>query len=301
VGTGAGAPTLKRGGPSILIHRNGERFMFDCGEATQLAVKRYRFRLKGLRAVFITHMHGDHVLGLPGLVMSLSLNSAVQELKVYGPRGLNEFMKSIFKSTNYWPNFSLEINEIDFLAAPAEIFSTDEYLVRAVSSDHVVPSFAYSFEEKPRQGRFNSEKANEIGIPRGPLWGALQRGESITFHGESVTPNQVLGPPRRGAKIVYSGDTRPCGRILELATNADLFIHEATMNDDDVEGAWAGGHSTVSQALRMIAQSHCARAVLTNFGQSVDVARLKTEFSASSEMSFAEDGVSVEVEPETEV
>jgi ribonuclease Z len=295
VGTGAGAPTLQRGAPAILIKREGEGFLFDCGEATQLALRKQGLGFRGLKAVFITHMHGDHVLGLPGLIMSLSLNANPDEIRVFGPVGLDEFLKQVFEKTGFEPKFPLLTTEVESTLKPVSIFSSNDYSVLAVSADHTVPSLCYALIENPRPGEFIVERAVSLGVPKGPLWGKLQRGESVHISDKTILPKDVLGMPRRGRKIVYSGDTRPCNEVLEMGRGADLFIHESTMPDNGIEEAWMGGHSTVTQALRILQKAGCIRGVLTNFGQKINKEDLEHIIEGFSGISSAFDGLTLEI------
>ncbi|MEM3670858.1 MAG: ribonuclease Z [Thermoprotei archaeon] len=269
LGTGAGAPTPRRGAPSIIVRRGSRAFMFDCGEGTQIAMKRFRTGFSRLTDVIVTHMHGDHVLGVPGLLMSLSLNASPEAITVHGPKGLGEFLDAALRTTSFRPKFDLKINEFEPPSTPSTLIDEKDFSVQIVSADHSMPSFAVALVEKSRPGVFDVEACRRLGVPKGPLWGRLQRGEKITVNGETITPEQVMGPRRRGRKIVYSGDTRPCERVLELGAGADVFIHEATMPDDSSDEAWEGGHSTLSQALQIIGKSGCSHGVLTNFGQKV--------------------------------
>lgn len=294
IGTGSGAPSPERGSPSILIRREGVGLMFDCGEATQLAMRRQKLRFRGLEAIFISHMHGDHVLGLPGLIMTLNLNTNIEKLRVYGPRGISHYLSCVFEATAFQPKLELEVREIEQTSSPILVYRGEGFGVYAVSSNHVVQSFAYALIEDDRPGRFNVEKALELGIPRGRLWGELQRGKSVEVNGRLVTPEQVLGPKRRGRKIVYSGDTRPCDAVLELARGSDVFIHEATFADDRLEEAIAGGHSTISEALEMIRKSECRLGVLTNLGQTVSKEDLE-KLVVDGNVLVASDGLTLEV------
>lgn len=294
IGTGSGAPSLTRGSPSILVRREGVGLLFDCGEATQLAMKRQKVRLRGLEAVFVTHMHGDHVLGLPGLIMTINLNTNIERLRVYGPKGIAGFLGCVFGSTFFEPKLRLEVTEIEPTATPVAVHRGEGFSVYAVSSKHVVPSLAYALVEDSRPGKFDVQKALELGVPRGRLWGELQRGRSVEVNGRVVEPKEVLGPARRGRRVVYSGDTRPCDSVLELGRGADVFIHEATFADDRLEEAVVGGHSTISEAIEIIRRSGCGLGVLTNLGQTVTQEDLE-KLVLDRNIVVASDGLTLEV------
>lgn len=268
-GTGAGAPTSERGAPAILVKRGGEAILFDCGEGTQISLRRFGFGLRGLKSIFITHMHGDHVLGIPGVIMSLSLNSRLEELHVFGPFGLDRFLKGVFDSAYFEPGFKVEIHVIEPTDSPIKIFEGKDYAVLSVASEHTTPSLAYALVEADRPGRFDTESALRLGVPEGELWKELQKGHDVVVGDNIVHPAQVLGQPRPGRRVVYSGDTRPCERVLRMGMKADVFIHEAAMPDDSLEGAIEGGHSTISEAIRVLVKSECRFGIITNFGQKV--------------------------------
>jgi ribonuclease Z len=293
IGTGAGAPTHERGAPSLMLIREGERFVFDCGEGTQIAIRKFGLGFRGLKAVFVTHLHGDHVLGIPGLVMTLNLNSHQESLAVFGPKGIKNFLESVFDSTFFEPKFELRVVEIEPTTEPLEVYTGNRFSILTVKAEHTVPSVAYALVEHERPGEFMVERALELGVPKGPLWAKLQRGQSVQVNGKTIHPSQVLGPPRRGRKIVYSGDTRPCEQVLKMGYGADVFVHEATMPDDSMEEAVAGGHSTISEAIRVLKLSGCKVGVLTNFGQKVR----KEDLKIVEEFGFlaAFDGLSLDV------
>jgi ribonuclease Z len=212
--------------------------------------------------IFITHMHGDHVLGLPGLLQTMSLLDRQRELEIYGPVGIKAFVKAIEKTVQFVLTFRVEIHEI----RKEGIACTEkEYEVLAGQTDHVTPSWAYALLEKPRPGRFDPKKAEALGIPEGPLWSKLQHGEKVKMSkGKLVKPEQVVGVPRPGRKIVYSGDTRPTTNLLLLAERADLLIHEATFENELEEKAIEDGHSTPAQAAKIAKKAKVKRLVLTH-------------------------------------
>ena len=262
LGTAASIPTVERALPSVVVKRKNELFMFDCGEGVQRQMIKARVGFHKKMKVFVTHMHGDHVLGLPGLLQSMSLLDRTRKLEIYGPVGIKEFIKAIQRTVQFVLTYQVEICEIENEGVVCE---ENEYYVQVAQTDHVIPSFAYALIEKPRPGKFNPEKADRLGIPEGPLWSKLQHGEKVKLPtGKMVTPEQVVGSPRVGRKIVYSGDTRPVKSLEKLAESADLLIHEATLDDDLTERAEEDGHSTPSQAARTAKKAKAKRLVLTH-------------------------------------
>jgi len=237
--------------------------MLDCGEGVQRQMIRARVGFHRKTKVFITHMHGDHVLGLPGLLQTMSLLDRKKKLEVFGPIGIKVFIKGIQQTVQFVLTFPIEITEVKEAGL---VCQEKEYEVHAVKTDHEVPSLAYALVEKPRPGRFNPEKAKALGIPEGPLWSKLQHGEKVKLSGGRVVkPEQVVGTPRSGRKVVYSGDTRPTESLLKLAANADLLIHDATFDDEMLDRAQEDGHSTPSQAAETATKAKAKRLVLTHF------------------------------------
>jgi len=262
LGTGGSVPTPDRGLPAVLIQRDGEHFLFDCGEGVQrqMIIGKTGFHKK--MKVFITHMHGDHVLGLPGLMQTMALLDRQRKLDVYGPPGIQIFLEAMRESLAFGLTFPVEIHEIE---KPGIICEEEEYDVEAVLSDHVIQSFAYAFVEKPRPGRFHPEKAKALNVPEGPLWSKLQHGNSVKVpSGRIVRPEQVADSARAGRKIVYTGDTRPFKSLVTLASNADMLIHDGTLDDDLAERAALDGHSTPSQAASTAKKAKVKQLVLTH-------------------------------------
>lgn len=262
LGTAGSLPTNDRSLPSIVVQREGDILMFDCGEGTQRQMMRAGIGFNRKMIVFITHMHGDHVLGLPGMMQTMSLLGRDKPLKIYGPPGIKAFIEAVISTVKFWLSFPVEVNEIE---REGVVYDGGAYEVRAVWADHSIPSLAYAFIEKPRPGKFYPEKAAALGIPKGPLWSMLQRGMDVVLpDGRIIKPSDVLGPPRPGRKIVYSGDTRPSERIAELAYGADVLIHEATLGDDLIERAEEEGHSTPSGAARIALKANVKHLILVH-------------------------------------
>jgi len=295
LGTAASIPTVARALPSVVVKRKNEVLMFDCGEGVQRQMIKARVGFHKKMKVFVSHMHGDHVLGLPGLLQSMSLLDRTQLLEVYGPVGIKAFIEGIRQTVQFVLTFPVEIHEIEEEGVVCE---EKEYYVQAGRTDHVIPSLAYALVEKPRPGRFNPEKAKVLGVPEGQLWSKLQHGEKVkTPTGKIVKPEQVVGAPRPGIKITYSGDTRPTKSLAKLAENADLLIHEATLGDDLVERAQEDGHSTPSQAAETAKKAKVKRLVLTHLSSRYKSAEplLKQARKIFSNTEVAEDFMELEI------
>jgi len=262
LGTSASVPTPKRSLPAIVVKRENEQFMFDCGENAQrqMIIAKTGFHKK--MKVFITHMHGDHILGLPGLLQTMALLDRTRELDIYGPPGIRRFLADIKETVQFVLTFSVNIHEI---TGPGLVCDEEQYTVEAVRSNHVIESLAYALVEKPRPGRFYPKKAKAVGLKEGSLWSDLQRGLKVKLpNGQVIRPEDVMGPPRKGRKVVYTGDTRPFEGFAEFAADADLLINECTLSDELRERADEDGHSTPSQAAENAKKAKAKKLVLTH-------------------------------------
>jgi ribonuclease Z len=253
-GTAGSVPTARRGLPALLLRAGGERILFDCGEGTQQQLLR-SVGLPDLGAVFLTHFHLDHWLGLPGMIKTFDLRARERPLSIYGPPGLDRLfslMRPVIGRTGY----PLELIKLE----PHAEVRFGSFLVTPFPVKHRVEAYGYAFVEDERPGRFDVEAARELGVREGPDFGRLQRGETV----DGVTPAQVMGETRQGRRIVLSGDTAPCQAVEVFAHGADLLIHEATFMEDERDRARETGHSTARQAaeiardagVRMLALSH---------------------------------------------
>jgi len=260
LGTSASVPTKNRSLPSIMIIRDGEQLLFDCGEGTQRQVVKAGLGLRKKLKIFITHMHADHVLGLAGILMSLSLTGRQDPLDVYGPSKLQAFIEYMRELFNFNPSFDVVVHRV----SEGTVYQGKGFKVMAFKVKHVTESYGYALIEELRPGRFDSKKAEELGIPKGPLWKALQEGKAVVIGGREIKPEDVLGPPRRGLKIVYSGDTAPTREVVEVSKGADLLIHEATFDDTLQDRAASELHTTASQAASIALEANAKKLVLTH-------------------------------------
>ena len=261
LGTGGSIPTYQRGLSAIAIRRKAELLLFDCGEGTQRQMIQAGVGFHRKTKIFITHMHGDHILGLPGLLQTMSLLDREKKLEVYGPQGIKAFVEAICQTVRFTLIFPVEVSEVE----AGLICEERDYEVHAAPSNHITLGFAYALMEKPRPGRFNPEKARALGVPQGHLWSKLQSGSSVKLpEGNIVKPEMILASPRPGRKIVYTGDTMPAENLVKFAENADLLIHEATFDNELEERAREDGHSTPSQAAKIAKEARVKRLVLTH-------------------------------------
>ena len=247
LGTAGSMPTARRSPTALVVRRGGERLLFDCGEGTQRQFLRSTLGLVDLTEVFLTHFHADHYLGLPGMLKTFSLRGRELPITIYGPPGLDDLFASLGKIFGRL-SFPVELETL----RPGDSLERDGYLLETFATEHGVSALGYALVELPRPGRFDVEIADSLGVPPGPERGALQRGEAVTLaSGDVVKPEQVLGPPRVGRKLVLSGDTAPSRAVVEAANGADLLVHEATFCADEQERAEETRHSTAAEAAQV--------------------------------------------------
>jgi ribonuclease Z len=275
LGTAGSVPTLERSLPAVLIKRQNEQLMFDCGEGVQRQMIKAKVGFHKKTKIFISHMHGDHVLGLPGLLQTMALMDRQKKLEIYGPEGIKQFLECVRETLQFGLTFPVEIHEIYDAGVICE---EKDYIVEAARSNHVVLGLAYAFVEKPRPGKFYPEKARALGVPEGELWSRLQHGERIKLpDGRVVSPDDVMGSRRQGRKIVYTGDTRPFKGFAKFAASADLIIHDATFDDTLSEKAEVDGHSTPGQAAKEAKKAKAKKLVLTHISARYSDAQLLLE------------------------
>jgi len=261
LGTGGSWPTIKRNVSSIAVKRGSEIILFDCGEGTQRQFQRSNLSYMQISKIFITHFHGDHFLGLPGLIQTMQLNDREDILYIYGPKGIRELLNKLLSLGYFKPEYKIIPQEMD----DGSTLNFKGYNIYSLKVKHKVPTLAYCIEEHNRPGKFNKPKALKLGIPEGPLFNKLQKGKSITLNnGRKITSNMVLGPPRKGRKIVISSDTKPYKRLIGFSKNADVLIHDATFDSELQDLANNYGHSTAFQAAEIAKQAEVDKLFLTH-------------------------------------
>jgi len=262
LGTAGAIPTKNRSLPSVVLQCGNALLMFDCGEAAQRQMLLAKVGFHKEMKIFVTHMHGDHVLGLPGLLQSMALMDRKREVEVYGPVGIAHFLQCLQETLQFAVTYPVKIFEVTDAGL---VCDAEDFTVTAAKSNHVLPSYAYCFWEKQRPGKFHPEKAKAFGVPVGEAFGKLQRGETYTLpDGAVVKPEDVSDAPRKGRKIVYTGDTRPFPEFPAFAADADVVIHECTFDDALAEKANVDGHSTPTQAAKEAAEAHAKKLLLTH-------------------------------------
>jgi ribonuclease Z len=267
-GTGGSVPSSRRGLPAVLIRRGGEHILFDCGEGTQRQLIK-SVGLADIESVFITHFHADHWLGLPGMLKSFALRERSLPLRVYGPPGLIGLMEQMRFVYGRLP-YELSVAEL----APTETVARDGYLIGAIPVRHKGDAcYGYALVEDARPGHLDPELAQRLGVMPGPDFGRLQRGETV----DGVAPEQVLGAVRAGRKIVISGDTAPCDRLIDAARESDLLVHEATFAQEEAERARQTSHSTARQAAEVAREARVGMLALTHISSRYPGGELREE------------------------
>ncbi len=260
LGTAGSLPTPERNTSAILINREGEMMLFDCGEGTQRQMMRARTGMMRCNYIFLTHLHADHILGIPGLLETMAFQGRTEPLIIAGPMYTHRLVEA-FKAVCYFSrDFEVQAVELE----PGDVVRMEGYQVRALETRHSVPSLGYCLEEDLRLGRFNRQAAEALGIPHGPLFGRLQHGHSVQIEDKTVEPAQVMGPPRPGRKVVYTGDTRPCRSVEIASQGADLLIHDGALADDMANWARDTKHSTAGEAANVARNAGARQLILTH-------------------------------------
>jgi ribonuclease Z len=294
LGTSAARPTVERNVSSLVITREGESLMFECGEGTQRQMMRYGVTF-ALHDIFFSHFHGDHFLGVVGLLRTLGLQGRTEPMRLHGPRGCRRILEQALQVGVERTPFEVAITEL----APGQSLARDGYEVRAFAVEHGPNALGYALIERDRLGRFDPEAARRAEVPEGPLWGRLQRGQTVQLpDGRTVGPEGIVTPPRPGRRVVYSGDTRPCESTVEAATGADLLVHEATFDEEEKDRARETAHATAREAAEVARRAGVRRLALTHLSArySRDAAALLAEAQAVfPETVVAKDGLELDV------
>ncbi len=244
LGTGGSFPSPQRGVSSIAIKINGDVLLFDCGEGTQRQLMLSSLSFMHITKIFITHFHGDHYLGLPGLLQTMALNGRTKDLEIFGPKGTEQLVTILERISYYSRTFDLVLHELK----DKQVEHFEGFKVTAHRLDHPLPTLGYLLEEDDRPGKFDTNAAKLLELPEGPLWGKLQAGETIVWNGQPITPEMVMGPRRPGRRVFIAMDTKPIMGLPEVVRGIDVLVHEATADRSLEEKANKFGHSTAAQA-----------------------------------------------------
>ena len=274
LGTSAAQPTEKRGLSCICLEKEGEILMFDAGESAQISYMKSGLGWNKKMKLFVTHLHGDHCVGILGLLQTMSMQNRTESLEIFGPKGIDEFLAANIKILNFGLSFSILITIVN----EGTIYENNKFLIHAAKANHSITAFSYLFEEKDKPGRFNVEKAKELGIPEGELWNKLQNGENISNNEKIIKPEQVLGQKRLGKKIGISGDTMPTKELEECFRECDYLVFDSTFLDEEKQKAQDTCHSTAKQAAELAKKANVKNLILTHFS-----ARYKDEIGHKTE------------------
>jgi len=299
LGTSAARPTVERNVSGLAIHREGETLLFECGEGTQRQMMRYGVSF-ALSEIFFTHFHADHFLGVIGLIRTLGLQGRPEPLFLYGPKGAKKVLSTALQLGVERVPFPVEIHEVkagDTVSGPLR---RDGYDIRAFPTEHGGgPSLGYILKEHVRRGRFDVDRARAAGIPEGPMWGKLSKGEPIELaDGRRLTADGFVGPARPGRLVAITGDTRPCAATVDAAQGADVLIHEATFGEEERDRARDTGHSTAKEAAQVALAAKAKRLVLSHVSARYSISAdelVKEAREVFPNASVAKDGMEVDV------
>ena len=261
LGTSAAQPTAERGLTCICLEREGEILMFDAGEGAQLSYLKSGLGWNKKMKIFVTHLHGDHCIGILGLLQTMTLQNRTEPMEIYGPDGIEEFIAANIKVLNFGLSFPVVITTVK----EETIVDEKTYIVNACEADHSIMSFSYLFQEKDKPGRFFPEKANELGVPEGELWHKLQTGQDVQVENKVVKSSDVLGEKRPGKKIGISGDTRPTKKLEKFFTGCDYLSFDSTFSDELQDKAIETHHSTAKEAAELAKNANVSNLILTHF------------------------------------
>ncbi len=300
LGTSAARPTVERNVSGLALVREGETLLFECGEGTQRQMMRYGVGF-ALSEIFFTHFHADHFLGVIGLLRTLGLQGREEPIRLYGPKGAKKLLESAIKLGVERVPLGVESEEVKAGGKAGEggRGMREGYDIQVFATEHGGGSVGYAIVEAQRLGRFDPAKAQALGVPEGPLWGKLQRSETVTLaDGRTVGPEGIVGAPRPGRKVVITGDTRPCASVVDAATGADLLVHEATFGEEEKERAKETGHSTAREAAQVALAAGVKKLVLSHVSArySLNADELVKEArEVFPETVVAKDGMTIEV------
>ena len=261
LGTSAAQPTPYRGLSCICLERNGEIFMFDAGEAAQIAFMKSKLGWNKKMKILVTHMHGDHCVGILGLLQTMSMQGRTEKLEIFGPRGIDDFISANIKILNFGLTFPIMINIVN----EGIIVDEKEYTIHVCKAEHSITAYSYRFDEKDKPGRFNPEKAKQFRVPEGELWSRLQDGNIVEVNGKRIQPSDVLGEKRQGKKIGISGDTRPTEKLEKFFHKCNYLTFDTTFLEELKEKALETRHSTATEAGKFAHDAKVENLIMTHF------------------------------------
>jgi len=261
LGTSGAMPTTDRGLTCICLVKDNEILMFDAGEGAQISYLKSGLPWNKKMKIFVTHLHGDHCIGILGLLQTMNLQNRTESVEIFGPDGIDEFIAANIKILNFGLSFPVLISRVN----EGLIVDEKDYSVFANDASHGIPAFSFRFDEKERPGEFFPENAKALEIPEGKLWRELQMGNSIEIDGKEILSSQVTGKRRPGRKIGVSGDTRPTDELVEFFRNCDYLSFDSTFADELKEKAVEANHSTAKEAAELAEKANVSTLILTHF------------------------------------
>jgi len=261
LGTSAAQPTPERGLTCICLEKEGEILMFDAGEGAQISYLKSGLGWNKKMKIFVTHLHGDHCIGILGLLQTMTLQNRTEPMEIYGPDGIEEFIAANIKVLNFGLSFPVMITTV----REGTVVNEKTYTINSCEADHSVTSYSYLFQEKDKPGRFFPDKAKELGVPEGELWHKLQTGQDIQVGDKIVKSSDVLGEKRPGKKIGISGDTRPTKKLEEFFKDCDYLSFDSTFSHELQDKALETYHSTAKEAADLAKKANVSNLILTHF------------------------------------
>jgi ribonuclease Z len=293
LGTSAAQPTETRGMTCICLVLDKELLMFDAGEGAQVAFHKAKLGWNKKMKIFVTHMHGDHCVGVLGLLQTMSLQNRTEAMEIFGPKGIDEFLAANLKILNFGLTFPVKIMTIK----EGLVLDDESYSIHCAEAEHSIPAYSYVFEEKDKPGKFFPEKAKQLGVPEGKLWHELQHGKEITVGNKTIRPSDVTGEKRKGKKIGISGDTRPTKKLEEFFRNSDYLTFDSSYAEELKEKAKEYFHSTSKEAAQLARNAKVANLILTHFSTRYDDTELllKEAKTIHNSVIAAEDLLEIEI------
>ncbi|MCV0430788.1 ribonuclease Z [Nitrosopumilus sp.] len=293
LGTSAAQPTENRGLSCICLERDGEILMFDAGESAQISFMKSGLGWNKKMKLFVTHMHGDHCVGILGLLQTMSMQNRTETLEIFGPNGIEEFIGANIKILNFGLSFPIIITTIK----EGKIYEDEKFSMYVCKASHSVTAYSYLFQEKDKAGRFNLEKAKQLRIPEGKLWSELQKGKEVIINKKIIKPEQVLGAKRPGKKIGISGDTMPTPELEKFFTDCDYLVFDSTFLDEEKLRAQDTCHSTAKQAAILGKNAKVKNLILTHFSARYkdEIGHLKEALKIHDSVITAKDLLEVEI------
>lgn len=282
LGTSAAQPTSERALTCICLEKDGEVLMFDAGEGAQIPYLKCGLGWNKKMKIFVTHLHGDHCIGILGLLQTMTLQNRIEPVEIYGPEGIEEFIASNIKVLNFGLSFPVIISTV----SEGLVLEDKTYFIHACEAEHFIPAFSYLFQEKDKPGKFYPEKAKALDIPEGELWHNLQMDHEIRVGNKTIRPSDVMGEKRRGKKIGISGDTRPTKKLEDFFKNCNYLSFDSTFSNELKEKAIETCHSTAKEAAMLAKNANVENLILTHFS-----ARYKNEGELLAEAKTIHDSV----------